>query len=1339
MNRNVVRLTGSMGLALLGLMPALASNAAPQVSAETRKLQARMGASTSVSIHPATGVARFVRMAPDSQANLSPLASGKPEAQARAFFAEYAGLFGITDAQSELRLVDTRSADSGAVRLTFQQVRSGVPVFAALLRAHFDATGRLHVVNGVFVPDVAGVGVQPRVRPDQAGATALDVATTPDPERPAGSDVPARVLASRLTIFRTGLVQGVAGESRLAYQIDVSNGGDIRRDVFVDALTGKVLDSYSRVHDALDRRAYDGAGSVVEPGPNYPATPFWVEGQVPFPTGTAEADNMIFASGETFTLFKNGFGYDTGGPWPFFPATAGQMHPIFNRGWGCPNASWNSTYISFCPGFTTDDVTAHEWGHAYTEFTSGLIYFWQSGAINEAYSDMYGEVVDLLNGRGLDTPNTARLPGQCSTVAGAPPPDFTVTAPAGLAGQKVSSGAAWNTGTTNLSANVQLANDGTGASTSDGCEAFTVTAGSIALVDRGNCPFVQKVDNAFAGGAAAIVIANNTTGLLSPGGAPTNPIPGVMILQTDGAAIKAALLGGPVSASLVIGPATDPSLRWLMGEEVTGGALRDMWNPQCFGDPGKVSDQAQYICTTFDNGGVHINSGIVNHLFALLTDGGTYNGRTVTALGSTKATHLIFRAQSQYLVPSSNFADFADAMEQSCTDLLGQNLATIATSGPGGPSGQIITAANCASLAQGILAVELRTPPTFCNFQPLLSAAAATLCPAGQVPSSFLSQTFETNPFSAGWAATTGPTSPDFTPRAWVWDNSLPSRLGSAVFAVDPPGGTCAPGGDESGVIQLESPTFVLPAGASRLAFDHWLASEAQYDGGNLKVSVNAGAFTVVPAGNLTFNTYVGGLSGAGSTNPMFGQPGFSGTDGGSNSGSWGTTVVDLTGIATAGQSVKLRFDFGTDGCGGVDGWYLDNLSGYTCVAAGGGNPAFSINDTAVVEGDAGTTNLNFTVSMSPADGTGPHSVQYSTSNGSASTSDSDYFPAGGTLVFNAGETSKTVTVSVVGDNKGEPNEQFTVTLSNPTLTDATIADGTGVGTIVDDDAAKGDFNGDGLPDLVFRSNLNGTINKVWFMDGVTRTAEANITPNASSAAWLIRGVHDFDSAASPGSGPDNKNDLVFWNQTTGAVEFWLMDGTNRPGATVPLTGATPLALNWDLSATADFDHDAKPEIVWRNFSSQLIVIWKMNGTVKVGNITPSPNLAVNSNWIIVAAADYNNDGNTDFLWYNFTSGRIVTWYMNASVVRISGQFTTPDAAGNNNWKVVASSDFSRSYVPGTPPIGSPDIIWRNETSGNQVVWHLDYNSTRVFGEFTKPAANALTEAALDWFIVGPR
>ena len=44
----------------------------------------------------------------------------------------------------------------------------------------------------------------------------------------------------------------------------------------------------------------------------------------------------------------------------------------------CPNANWNGVTTNYCNGVTSDDVVAHEWGHAYTEYTHGLIYQWQS-------------------------------------------------------------------------------------------------------------------------------------------------------------------------------------------------------------------------------------------------------------------------------------------------------------------------------------------------------------------------------------------------------------------------------------------------------------------------------------------------------------------------------------------------------------------------------------------------------------------------------------------------------------------------------------------------------------------------------------------------------------------------------------------------------------------------------------------------------------------------------------------------------------------------------------------------------------------------------------------------
>jgi hypothetical protein len=106
------------------------------------------------------------------------------------------------------------------------------------------------------------------------------------------------------------------------------------------------------------------------------------------------------------------------------------------------------------------------------------------------------------------------------------------------------------------------------------------------------------------------------------------------------------------------------------------------------------------------------------------------------------------------------------------------------------------------------------------------------------------------------------------------------------------------------------------------------------------------------------------------------------------------------------------------------------------------------ITDATVTEGSTGTAFATFTVTQ-PSGSTETVTVAYATLDGAAKAG-SDFQAASGILTFAPGETSKTITVPIIGDRLGEPTETFTVSLSNPT--NATIGDGYGVGTIVDDE-----------------------------------------------------------------------------------------------------------------------------------------------------------------------------------------------------------------------------------------------------------------------------------------------
>src|SRR5688500_11242490 len=74
-------------------------------------------------------------------------------------------------------------------------------------------------------------------------------------------------------------------------------------------------------------------------------------------------------------------------------------------------------------------------------------------------------------------------------------------------------------------------------------------------------------------------------------------------------------------------------VRWLMGEDVSGlGALRNMRNPPAFGDPATMSSPNYYEGEDH-SGGVHSHSGVNNKAVYLMVDGGSFHGRTITALG----------------------------------------------------------------------------------------------------------------------------------------------------------------------------------------------------------------------------------------------------------------------------------------------------------------------------------------------------------------------------------------------------------------------------------------------------------------------------------------------------------------------------------------------------------------------------------------------------------------------------------------------------------------------------------------------------------------------------------
>ena len=129
-------------------------------------------------------------------------------------------------------------------------------------------------------------------------------------------------------------------------------------------------------------------------------------------------------------------------------------------------------------------------------------------------------------------------------------------------------------------------------------------------------------------------------------------------------------------------------------------------------------------------------------------------------------------------------------------------------------------------------------------------------------------------------------------------------------------------------------------------------------------------------------------------------------------------------------------------------GWTRLATSGPIEVPPG---PTLRVNDVSVTEGQAGTAQATFTVTLSPANATQTVTVNYATANGTA-VAGSDYVAAAGALTFDPSVTSRTISVAISGDATFEQNETFFVNLSQPV--NAVFGDAQGAGTIVNDDQA---------------------------------------------------------------------------------------------------------------------------------------------------------------------------------------------------------------------------------------------------------------------------------------------
>ncbi|MBI3341157.1 MAG: M4 family metallopeptidase, partial [Chloroflexi bacterium] len=715
---------------------------------------------TQVGYNPDTGNVAFIGGgSPISVPGVTGISAMSPQDKALAIANTYAPQFGLQNPSQDLSLVSEQADAGGGNVVRYQQTYQGVPVLAGELIVNMSQSGELLSISGE-VSQNPTLDINPVITADEAGQTALAAIA-----KWYQADAAALTVSQpELRIFDESLLKSSTRPPELVWfmRVSATDGQPIREVAMVNAQTGGVSLHYSEI-DTIGTST-KGAGRVQPQKPAVPSaagvlgsplvSTYTMSGSTSPLPGTfvcnqstpgctnganPDADNAQQYALDTYNFYQTRHGRDSIDNAGMTIISSVQYDVNYQ------NAFWNGAQMVYGDGFPADDVVGHELTHGVTDYTSGLFYLYQSGAINESFSDVWGEFIDQTNGRGNDS----------------------------------------------------------------------------------------------------------------------------------------------------------PSVKWLLGEDLSIGAIRSMSNPPAYGDPDRIGSPNFYTGSG-DNGGVHYNSGVNNKAAYLMTDGGTFNGQTVTGIGLIKTAAIYYEVQTNLLGAGANYTDLYFALNQACLNLTG------------GADG--ITSGDCTQVKNAALAVEMNVKPSQ-TFTP-----NPDFCPtAGNQPVNIFFDNMESG--SANWAygATGG-----FT-NNWGLVSPGISSPTQSLFGPDVPLAN-----DSYAAMSADA---TLPGNTSSyLYFNHVFDFEfggptnQGFDGGVLEYSTNQGASwndaqPLFSAGqNYNTTLYPPSLY----SNPLGGRAAFSGTSNGMVASRY-----DLTSLA--GQRVRFRWRIGSDYIVGKTGWFVDDVRIYRC------------------------------------------------------------------------------------------------------------------------------------------------------------------------------------------------------------------------------------------------------------------------------------------------------------------------------------------------------------------------------------------------------------------------
>ncbi len=273
----------------------------------------------------------------------------------------------------------------GETHIRLSQIHDGLPVDGAEIFLHLDSNGNVRVINGhlgggIEIPPVPEINGQDAVRffVERQAVTSIELETEPE------------------LVYYTRAEEPVF----LAWKFEATWSdaqGTYKERIYIDAQDGTILDRQGLIWAAKYRKIY-----TANHGTSLPGSLLFTEGGSSSDSAAMAAYNNL---GSTYDFYKNVFGRDS------YDGSGASLIATVHFSSNYNNAYWNGSQMVFGDGDGSTfsslsgalDVVAHELTHAVTEYTANLTYSYESGALNEATSDIMGCTAEAYHDGGVNS------------------------------------------------------------------------------------------------------------------------------------------------------------------------------------------------------------------------------------------------------------------------------------------------------------------------------------------------------------------------------------------------------------------------------------------------------------------------------------------------------------------------------------------------------------------------------------------------------------------------------------------------------------------------------------------------------------------------------------------------------------------------------------------------------------------------------------------------------------------------------------------------------------------------------------------------------------------------